>query len=159
MSRYQLAGVACCLPSSCASEVIVGREIKRQTHSYPSTTIGIMEPSSPECTYTSEYAWCVPTFVVILPKITGGISVAGSAYLAKLMISEKKKKPYHRLLLNMSIADILSSTLVHVVGSWMMPQGTSPLSRGNLATCDAQGFIVQIILITIPYLNASLSTY
>jgi len=118
-----------------------------------------MDPSASDCTFTSEYAWCVPAYVVIIPKITGAISLICSAYLAKLMISEEKKKPYHRLLLNISIADVLSSSVVHIIGSWMMPAGTAPLSRGNLDTCDAQGFVVQIILITIPYLNASLSTY
>lgn len=121
------------------------------------TTIATM--SSIECTFTSEYTWCVPTYVVILPKITGMISVISSAILAKLMISSPNKKPYHRLLLNISFADILSSSIVHVAGSWLMPQGTAPLSRGNLATCDAQGFLVQIIIVVIPYLNASLSTY
>eukprot|EP00573_Skeletonema_grethae_P008935 CAMPEP_0201692366 /NCGR_PEP_ID=MMETSP0578-20130828/5278_1 /ASSEMBLY_ACC=CAM_ASM_000663 /TAXON_ID=267565 /ORGANISM="Skeletonema grethea, Strain CCMP 1804" /LENGTH=387 /DNA_ID=CAMNT_0048177727 /DNA_START=314 /DNA_END=1477 /DNA_ORIENTATION=+ len=118
-----------------------------------------MDPLSPECTFTTEYTWCVPTYVVILPKITGGISAICSAYLAKLMISEKKQTPYHRLLLNMSIADIISSTFVHVIGSWMMPRGTAPLSSGNLITCDVQGFFGQILLITMPYLNASLTTY
>ena len=148
----------CCL-------VALGRQIEdidtlsSVMYTKPSTTIDIMDPTSPECTFTTEYTWCVPTYVVILPKITGGISAICSAYLAKLMISEKKQTPYHRLLLNMSIADIISSTFVHVIGSWMMPRGTSPLSSGNLVTCDVQGFFGQILLITMPYLNASLTTY
>jgi len=40
-----------------------------------------------------------------------------------------------------------------------MPEGTAPFSAGNLATCDTQGFFLQLLATAVPWCNGSLSTY
>ena len=62
-----------------------------------------------------------------------------------------------RTILGMTVVDILSST-AWFVSSWAVPRGTFALSAGNVATCNVQGFLLQLA-IGAPLYNCSLSLY
>lgn len=68
---------------------------------------------------------------------------------------------YHRLLLSMSIFDILSSCALFM-STWPIPADTPSKivygAVGNQATCSAQGFFVQFSMGTVLY-NATLSIF
>lgn len=105
-------------------------------------------------------SWCIPPWLVIMPKVFGSLSFVCSAYLIKLVMAEKKKNTYHRLIITMSILDMFYSLWAHIIGSCAMPEGTAPFSAGNIQTCDTQGFFITFLgIISVPMLNASLSTY
>ena len=68
---------------------------------------------------------------------------------------------YHRLLLSMSIFDVLSSCALFM-STWPIPADTPSKivygAVGNQATCSAQGFFVQFSMGTVLY-NATLSAF
>ena len=68
---------------------------------------------------------------------------------------------YHRLLLSMSIFDVLSSCALFM-STWPIPADTPSKivygAVGNQATCSAQGFFVQFSMGTVLY-NATLSVF
>lgn len=66
---------------------------------------------------------------------------------------------YHRLLLVMSICDVILSSLLFL-SSWPIPSGTPNVygAIGNTATCSAQGFFIQIAAVSQLY-NAYLAIY
>ena len=106
--------------------------------------------------------WCNPLYVVIIPKVIALLSILSSTYIIKTILYDtpkNKRNAYHRIMIHMSILDILFSGLIHFIGSWAMPTGTAPLSSGNLKTCDAQGYLSLALSIACPMCNASLSTY
>jgi hypothetical protein len=61
----------------------------------------------------------------LMVKCTAIPSILGSSYIAFEVLRNKRKraKTYHRLLLAMSISDIMSSSTIFV-GSWGIPKGT-----------------------------------
>ena len=68
---------------------------------------------------------------------------------------------YHRLLLSMSICDVMSSIAIFF-STWAMPAEDSHkywLASGNTQTCTAQGFFVQLGSVGTILFNVSLSTY
>jgi hypothetical protein len=98
--------------------------------------------------------------VAIIPKFTGGLSVMGSSYiLFDIVVRNRGNKmfqtTFHRLLIGLAIADLLSS-LAYCLSHWMfpsqVPMGTDPewyqvlfpYATGNQATCATQGFIMQM---------------
>jgi len=73
--------------------------------------------------------------------------------------AKKMTMVYHRLLLAMSIGDVvLSFTLF--LGSWPIPYETENvfMAFGNTATCSAQGFFLQLGIIS-QFYNAYLAVY
>mmetsp|Transcript_1565 Transcript_1565/g.3482 ORF Transcript_1565/g.3482 Transcript_1565/m.3482 type:complete len:90 (+) Transcript_1565:228-497(+) len=84
-------------------------------------------------------SWCVPEWLVIFPKVVGGISLLCSTYLIRLVFvttttttnnnnssslsssqnqTKKPRNTYHRIMINISVLDILYSTWAHIIGSW-----------------------------------------
>jgi len=68
--------------------------------------------------------------LAIMVKCTAVPSILGSSYIAYEVLKNKRKrgKTYHRLLLAMSISDIMSSTAIFV-GSWAIPKGTDGICK------------------------------
>ena len=99
--------------------------------------------------------------LAIMVKCTAVPSIFGSCYIvAEVLRSPRKRsKTYHRLLLMMSLSDILSSTAIFI-GSWAIPEGTEGvyLAVGTEASCQAQGFFIQLGIIT-PLYNGMLAVY
>jgi hypothetical protein len=108
----------------------------------------------------------VATAFIVVPKISGALSILGSGYIVYEVLSCKKRwkeSPYHRILLGLSISDILTSFFVFFLGSWMIPaEGTEgpyeSSAKGTQVTCNFQGFMVMLGLAS-PLYNGALSVY
>ena len=64
-----------------------------------------------------------------------------SAFVAQdvLKFPERRAKMNNRVILDLSISDIIFSTSCHIFGTWPVPQGLVYGSSGNQGTCTAQG--------------------
>ena len=99
--------------------------------------------------------------LILLAIPSAVLSIAGSTAIIYMVCSKKTRRwtPYTRLLLCMSICDIILS--VHLaMGSFMRPEATSnrPWAVGNEATCAFSGWVGQLSLSANLY-NAALSFY
>jgi len=102
-----------------------------------------------------------------VPKVTGGMSIVSSALVVADVIldSRKRKTSYHRLMLGMSVADMLSS-IAFFAGTWVRPKLSNWGDIGSVTSCDITGFLGKFtgflgqfgIIVVILY-NMSLSTY
>ena len=92
------------------------------------------------CDYYSTTQICI----VIIPKIGGTLSILCSAFVAQdvLKLPERRAKMNNRIILALSISDIIFSTTAHIIGTWPVPQGLVYGSSGNQGTCTAKGFLV-----------------
>ena len=85
---------------------------------------------------------------VIVVKISAALSIFGSTYILKLVWGKWRKKkssidPYQRILVGLSIFDILFSFFYAFLGTWMTPAETGWWSAvGNTKTCTVQGFFL-----------------
>lgn len=76
----------------------------------------------------------------LIPRITSWFSVVGSTSIIARVLSNKKRRAdhYHRLMLGMSIVDLLFS-FAYAFSSTPALEGTTVGSKGNWGTCNAQG--------------------
>lgn len=107
--------------------------------------------------------------LAILPKISSVMSMFGSSWIMlEVLFDEdikqgarirKRELVYHRLLFVMSVYDMLE-VVWEFQSTWPVPRGTPHVFQafGNQATCDAQGFFLQLGL-GIPLYNAFLALY
>jgi hypothetical protein len=106
--------------------------------------------------------------LALVPKFSSVLSLLGSSWIAIEVLTEenrrnpsktKRKQPYHRLLLAMSIYDILES-LWNFTSTWPIPAGTEGVAwaSGTTKTCSAQGFFLTLS-VAVPIYNAFLSLY
>lgn len=98
--------------------------------------------------------------LAMLPKTTGAISIVGSSLIALSVLRspEKMAKSYHRLLLGMSLVDMLVS-LWEALSTWPMPADSGAMfAFGNSMTCNMQGFFIQIYIVSSFY-SVSLAIY
>lgn len=98
--------------------------------------------------------------VAIAPKFTAFASILGSSTTAFLVWKRAPKKAtYHRLVLGMSIVDLIAS-VAWFFTTWPIPRGTPGVygAVGTQQTCSAQAFFAQFSLSTVMY-NASLAVY
>ena len=91
--------------------------------------------------------------LVWVGRFCGLLSVIGSSLIIYDVVIKSRKTAYNRrgqktktpmsnyILFLMSIADILASTSVFILGPVMVPQGQAYQAVGNTATCTAQGFV------------------
>jgi hypothetical protein len=109
----------------------------------------------------SDYSPQVKT-LIILPKVTGGLSMLGSAYIFQDVVRTHKKRGdsvYHRILMGMSVFDFTAS-LMNFLSSWPTPADTGVyLAAGNTQTCTAAGFFNELGNTVTPVYNASLCMY
>ncbi len=91
----------------------------------------------------------------------GALSVLGSGIIIVDVLRDPRKRNHtlHRLMVGLSVLDILSSFFSHVLSTTPMPAGYHMLAIGSVATCDAQGFITTLTGFGIPLYNCSLATY
>jgi len=83
----------------------------------------------------------------VLQKVFSFFSAVG-AWMIVSQVSRSKfnrSKPQQRLILCISICDFLAS-IVWLFNNLFMPPGTVLFSSGNKASCEAQGFFVQLFL-------------
>lgn len=97
----------------------------------------------------------------IAPHISSVFSVIGSSFVVYEVVRDrtKRKKIYHRLLLVFSSFDCITSVALGL-STWPIPKGTEGVyaARGTTATCTAQGFFLQLSIIS-PIYNALLAFY
>ena len=98
---------------------------------------------------------------VILPKITGTLSVLGSSYIIYDVLKDpsKRKKQYHQIMLGMSTLELISSFFGPFLGTWPMPKGYHLYAMGTMTTCDISAFLHLLGSIGAPLCNCSLITY
>lgn len=144
------------------------------SHRPPLRSVVIGIAFSPSCSWnklsgnslTPAMAWSQRQQVVlaIVPKVSSTFSLFGSGWILIEVLTDrssvpKRKHPYHRLLLGMSVYDILES-IWNFVSTWAIPQGTEGVwdASGTTATCTAQGFFLTLS-VAVPIYNAFLSLY
>uniref|UniRef100_A0A6S8J521 Uncharacterized protein n=1 Tax=Amphora coffeiformis TaxID=265554 RepID=A0A6S8J521_9STRA len=101
------------------------------------------------------------TTLIIIPYVTGPISMASSSLMVYLIARHWKRKKhflYHRLLLAMSVCDAVGSINASLSGLVIPREFHRFASRGNMATCEASGFLLQLSA-SMPLLNMFLCIY
>jgi hypothetical protein len=99
--------------------------------------------------------------LAITPRVTGTLSILASSYIVQhvLLSPNKRKNIYHRLLLCMSLNDIIGSFFGYALSSIPMPVGTKDGARGSNQTCSMAAFFSQGGNLAAPLYNGSLATF
>jgi hypothetical protein len=125
--------------------------------------------SSPPWTMTIPHPFPVSTLtdtqekiLSLLPILPSLLSILGSLTIVHMVVTSKRKTtPYKRLLLGMSLCDIVSSLSIPF-WAFLLPQESISHSRvwamGNATSCTALGFFSQFAFSGILY-NGMLSYY
>lgn len=93
----------------------------------------------------------------ILPLLTAPFSALGSSYILYTILVERKKtlqSVYHRLMLAISIVDLLTSMGMIILGPWAVPSTAVRYvagARGTVATCEASGFFLNYMFASMVY--------
>ncbi len=100
----------------------------------------------------------------ICMRVSGSLSFIGSTLIVIHIIRSHKRLStiFHRLMLGLSIGDILSSFFSFVLGSSMVPREMSYWvvgARGNVTSCTIQGFVSEIGIYLSTYYNCSVCFY
>jgi len=94
-------------------------------------------------------------------RVTGSLSILGSFSIIYMIISDRRRKlgqPFHRLMLLMSIFDILHSAAIVVSTAANPKESNVEGAKGNNYTCDIQGFFMMLGL-AVPLYNSCLNTF
>ena len=91
-----------------------------------------------------EYYSTMRMCIFIIPKIGGTLSIICSAFVDQdvLKLPERHAKMTNRVILDLSISDIIFSTSAHIFGTWPVTQVLVHGSSGNQGTCTAQGLLM-----------------
>lgn len=98
--------------------------------------------------------------LAITPKITSTLSIFSSAFIILEAYRDHKSgkgNAAQRALVGMSCVDLLASS-GWFLSTWAVPEGTIVWAVGNEATCNYQGFLLQLA-IGAPLYNCSLALY
>jgi len=99
-----------------------------------------------------------------LPLATAPFSVVGSAFIVYSILLNRKEtllNPYHRIMLGISLLDLLTSTSLIVLGTWAVPVEAQDFvagARGTWTTCNISGFFLNLLFGSMWY-SAFLSLY
>jgi len=98
----------------------------------------------------------------VLPMISGSISLLGSGTIATMILisADRLSYPFRRLIFGLSIMDIIQSVAM-IMGPFSLPGNTDGVmwSKGNVTSCDIQGFALHIGFAGVPMYMLSLSVY
>lgn len=110
---------------------------------------------------TSAFTISQERALAICPKISSSISIPCSFAIIYEVLYIKRTKgtmtPIHRVLLAMSVVEILAS-FAWFLSTWAVPRGSFAFATGNIATCNFQGFLLQLA-IGAPLYNSSLAIF
>eukprot|EP00980_Cylindrotheca_fusiformis_P017216 scaffold5297_cov104-Cylindrotheca_fusiformis.AAC.9 len=100
--------------------------------------------------------------LAIMPVPSAALSIMGSSIIISMAFRMRKRRrwtPYTRLLIAMSMCDIVASITISIA-TFLRPRDTSSRvwAFGNDATCSAVGFMNQISFSAVLY-NGMLSIY
>jgi len=96
-----------------------------------------------------------------LGRVTGSLSILGSLSIMYMIISDRRRKlvqPFHRLMLLMSIFDVLHSVAIVVSTAAAPKESNVEGAIGNSYTCDIQGFFM-VLGLAVPLYNSCLNTF
>ena len=100
--------------------------------------------------------------VAIVPKFASFPSIVGSVFLVQHILKSSKRRGhvYHRILLLMSVHDVIYS-LKAFVSTWPIPKGTPFVygAAGTTETCTVAGFFGQAGSLTSIFYNGSLTVF
>ena len=93
--------------------------------------------------FTSSLGHAQYVGLVTAALVTASASLLGSSAIIMMARRKLKDSVYHRLLVAISVGDILF-TVCNMLHPFLMPRGTSGLSWafGNVASCSAMGFAI-----------------
>ena len=98
----------------------------------------------------------------VLPMISGSISLLGSGTIATMILIsvDRLSYPFRRLIFGLSMMDIIQS-IAMIMGPFSLPGNIDGVlwSKGNVTTCDIQGFALHIGFAGVPMYMLSLSVY
>ena len=103
-----------------------------------------------------------PTAIALIPKMTGTLSLLGSCYVVQDVLRspiKRTRSTFHRVMLGLSVLNIISSLFVGVISTWAMPKGYFVFAVGSVASCDAVGFFHLLTIFATPIYICSLATY
>eukprot|EP00551_Chaetoceros_affinis_P019059 CAMPEP_0203717028 /NCGR_PEP_ID=MMETSP0092-20131115/1607_1 /ASSEMBLY_ACC=CAM_ASM_001090 /TAXON_ID=426623 /ORGANISM="Chaetoceros affinis, Strain CCMP159" /LENGTH=488 /DNA_ID=CAMNT_0050595749 /DNA_START=29 /DNA_END=1495 /DNA_ORIENTATION=+ len=103
-----------------------------------------------------------PSLLAIAPKVCGSLSMVSSCYVVQDILKSPRKRSqstYHRVMLGLSITDILSSIIGNILSTWPIPSGYHLYAAGSVGTCDAVGFFNTLTIFATPVYYCSLTTY
>ena len=87
--------------------------------------------------------------LAIIPKVGAMISIPCSLFIMWESLEDHqngKGSPIQRTLVGMSAFDVMAS-FGWFFSTWTVPKnGDTPLSAGNIATCNFQGFLLQLAI-------------
>lgn len=98
--------------------------------------------------------------LAITPKCMSALSIPCSMFLIYEIYCDHKRigtNSIQRVLVGMSIVDILASS-AWFLSTWAVPAGSFAYSAGNQASCNFQGFLLQLA-IGAPLYNSSLALF
>mmetsp|Transcript_2489 Transcript_2489/g.2703 ORF Transcript_2489/g.2703 Transcript_2489/m.2703 type:complete len:357 (+) Transcript_2489:87-1157(+) len=99
--------------------------------------------------------------LVWIPRLTATLSFLGSLAIVYMILSDRKEKltrSNHRLMLVLSVVDVLHSA-VYAATTLASPRDSEFYgAMGNMGTCNAQGFF-GVLAYAIPMYNTCLSLY
>jgi hypothetical protein len=94
------------------------------------------------------------------PKACATLSIPSSLFIIWEAIEDHRKgkgTAIQRALVGMSVVDVCAST-AWFLSTWAVPIGSGPLAKGNIASCNFQGFLLQLA-VGAPLYNCSLALY
>ncbi|KAI2493456.1 hypothetical protein MHU86_21074 [Fragilaria crotonensis] len=96
--------------------------------------------------------------LVVLTCISSSLSIAGSSIIVYLVLMTKKSSVYNRLMLGMSMFDILNAICLFVHPFLLPAEGGQISAHGNDQTCTMMGFFTQLGT-SVPLYNISLNAF
>ena len=99
----------------------------------------------------------------LLPLATAPLSIVGSLLILRFIWCnhvESLKSVYHRIMLGISVSDLLGSLGVSVLGPWVVPSEVefTTFGTGSWGTCEAAAFMTNFLFCTMWY-SGFLSLY
>ena len=98
--------------------------------------------------------------LALTPKFTASLSIPCSLFLIYEVFcdyKDQRSSPIKRILVGMSVIDILSS-FSWFLSTWAVPEGDFAYSSGNRFSCSFQGFFLQLA-VGAPLYNSSLALF
>mmetsp|Transcript_5539 Transcript_5539/g.7347 ORF Transcript_5539/g.7347 Transcript_5539/m.7347 type:complete len:118 (+) Transcript_5539:158-511(+) len=104
--------------------------------------------------------------LAIVPKVSGAVSIIGSTCILNDIFMKSRKKSNRlpinlRILVSLSISDIIASFFAYFLSTWMVPSDTPSedvvFAAGNDVTCNVQGFLTALTLAASNWSIASLA--
>ena len=98
-------------------------------------------------------------YIFIIPKVGATVYIVCSESVAHdiLKLPERCAKMTNRIILALRISEIIFSTITHLFGTCIVPQGLVYGSSGNKEKCTVPGFLIVISSVGGDFYNITLA--